>query len=582
MLPFIYVYIPCKQEGRTMTIRRCIIWYIGIIGIVCIPACRDPIMHGNGSDPGGEAGMPSAGSSGDSSDTGTHSGKGGAKNAHGGETHSSGGSTSRGGASSTGGTSNDKGGAPHGGSETTGGISEGGTQNEKGGSEAEAGTTSISSSGGASFGGTDSAGTAGETISEEGGTSSGGSDGESGTTASLGGIDGTGGETISSGGSAIENGGTTSAGGRTFALGGYTSRGGASYESGGTTVLGIGGIPSDGGTSFGSGGLQSFGGSGTGGVIDSNGGNGFGGSSTSYGGSGTGGNTTSVGGSNVGGSCGGDKWIVDTVGREIRFSYGSGVDYPQYAALYTDSSHLRLTYGHEGGWGTAVLLTPSFWIGPVYYMGTPIETEVQLTCDTVTVEYSGTIAGLHSSGTLVINAPTATETTAHVHIATSGTITLANDRPREAFKPVMLTSMHDSSTFWDASSIIIGNDSYAFPATIENQWMTSTSIPATRFGLVGGTSTWVTNGPTIIVETTGLINPTVTGWITHFKEVDGVLVPVDEDDDNVGLWTTETSVPGSWSYNIIAKGVESSTSTRWLEATPRESPPRAPNYVESQ
>ena len=54
-------------------------------------------------------------------------------------------------------------------------------------------------------------------------------------------------------------------------------------------------------------------------------------------------------------------WSVSRNGNILEISYGSDSDYPQYAALHLDSSYLRMNYGPGSGWGTSVVLFPSFW-----------------------------------------------------------------------------------------------------------------------------------------------------------------------------------------------------------------------------
>src|SRR5664280_36760 len=90
----------------------------------------------------------------------------------------------------------------------------------------------------------------------------------------------------------------------------------------------------------------------------------------------------------------------------------------------------------------------------------------------------------------------------------------------------------------DNNSLIIGSGTYPLPAS---GWVVASPIPATHFGVVGGTSSWKTNAPTVVIDLAGISSPTVTGWMT---------LDTNANDDNGSLWAATTQVQSSWSYDI--------------------------------
>jgi hypothetical protein len=175
----------------------------------------------------------------------------------------------------------------------------------------------------------------------------------------------------------------------------------------------------------------------------------------------------------------------------------------------------------------------------LYYQGYPVNTQINVNCDQLHILLTGTAAGLTFSGTLNIDPPANNKRTAHVSMTTSGTVTLATDRPWEAFKPVMISTMYESSTVWDADYAIIGGDTYPLPTS---GWVVSPPISSAHFGVVGGTSTgWKTNAPTVVIDLAGISSPLVTGWMTQ---------SADPNQDNGSLWAATTEVQSSWNYDI--------------------------------
>jgi hypothetical protein len=242
------------------------------------------------------------------------------------------------------------------------------------------------------------------------------------------------------------------------------------------------------------------------------------------------------------GGCGGvgdsASWLAVLNAGVLQVSYGSGTDFPQYAALHLSSGYLRLVPSRTAGWGTSVVLMPSLWTGGTYHQGAPITTTPVIDGADLLIPFTGTIAGLQVTGQVRLSPPSGGTIRAAVTVNTTGSPALDN-RPGEAFKPVMFSSMHISPTVWDAQSAYLGAQTYPLPT---NGWILQPPVSANVFGLDGGTSTWKTNAPTIEV-TLDQARP-ITGWVT---------ASADPNDDNVGLWAAADTVLTSWNYTIIAR-----------------------------
>ncbi len=231
-------------------------------------------------------------------------------------------------------------------------------------------------------------------------------------------------------------------------------------------------------------------------------------------------------------------WSVTLNGNVLEIAYGSDTDFPQYAALHLDSSYLRMNYGSASAWGTSVVLMPAFWSGGTYYQGAPITQSWQVSDPDLIVTIHGTIGNLTVQGTVRFRPPAANRLIADVSLNSSGTQTI-DEVAGEGFKPVMLSSMHISSSSWDASHAYASAQLYPLPTS---GWIMAPPATANVFGLKGGTSSWKTNAPTIEVQ---LDSPmTMTGWVTQSS---------DPNDDNVGLWPTYYQTMSSWHYYITAK-----------------------------
>jgi hypothetical protein len=251
----------------------------------------------------------------------------------------------------------------------------------------------------------------------------------------------------------------------------------------------------------------------------------------------------------VGGCPGGggsyQSWSVTLRGDTLEIAYGRGSDYPQYAVLHLDSGCLRMVYGPDCGWGTSVVVMPSFWERGNYYQGAPIQAAWSIDGDVLVVSFSGTIQDLDVTGTISLSPPAHDSIRADVAVDMTGTVNL-DDRPGEAFKPVMLSSMHVSSENCDCQSAYAWRTSFGIPASGE---IVDPPVSGSAFGLEGGTSAWKTNAPTVDVQLQGTMPISgypIRGWVTASD---------DPNDDNVGLWAS-WGPADHWEYYLVVRRAE--------------------------
>lgn len=243
-------------------------------------------------------------------------------------------------------------------------------------------------------------------------------------------------------------------------------------------------------------------------------------------------------------SCTIGNWSLNEKGNILEISYGSGTYYPQYAALHLDSSYFRMNYGPSSGWGTSVILFPSFWTDGTLYQGAPVLSyNWRKEKGNLVIGFSGVISTLNVIGELTLYPPEENSIKAKVKIHIDGNVDLDN-RPGEAFKPVMLSSMHISSDLWDAESVYIGSETFIIP---QEGWIVSPPIEENLFGINGGLSKWqVTNhqGPVPTIEVTLDRKLSITGWVTYSNN---------PNDDNVGFWASSNEVIEDWEYTVVAR-----------------------------
>jgi hypothetical protein len=248
-------------------------------------------------------------------------------------------------------------------------------------------------------------------------------------------------------------------------------------------------------------------------------------------------------GSDVPSGVNGGTWSLTPVGDELQIAYGSGSDFPQYAALHLVDSYFRLNYGPASGWGTSVVLLPAFWGEGTYYQGAPVTNTWQVAGSDLVLDITGTIATLDVHTEVVLSPPSGNTLEARVATTVEGTLSL-DDRPGESFKPVVLSSMHISSAVWDAQMAFAACQTLPIP---ETGWIgqPEPAILARTLGLLGGTSDWKENAPAIRIELDRALQ--VVGWVT---------LSSDPNDDNVGLWAATSEVLSSWSYRVVASPAE--------------------------
>jgi hypothetical protein len=231
-------------------------------------------------------------------------------------------------------------------------------------------------------------------------------------------------------------------------------------------------------------------------------------------------------------------WSAVRRGNIVEVGYGSGIDFPQYAALHTDSGFLRLNAGRGSGWGTSVVLHPSFWEAGHYHQGAPISTVWRHDGTSFSIAYSGSISGLRTHGEIRLTPPAPDRLCCTVSVAVEGAVKL-DRRPGEAFKPVVLSSMHVSAEQWDALAVRVGSQSFQIP---EAGWIIQPVAIGRRFGLTGGSSTWKSDAPTIEVELDREFK--ITGWKSSSSN---------PDDDNLGVWAAADDVIRAWLYTVTAR-----------------------------
>ncbi len=231
-------------------------------------------------------------------------------------------------------------------------------------------------------------------------------------------------------------------------------------------------------------------------------------------------------------------WSVAQRGDIVEIAYGRGSDYPQYAALHTDSGYLRLNYGPTSGWGTSLILPPSFWSGGTYYQGAPLAASWTVDGTNLVVSFTGSISGLQFTGQIRLSPPTSSSISGVVTVEVSGSVAL-DSRPGEAFKPVMLSSMRVSADQWDAQSASVESQLVPIPTA---GWILQPPVRGQRFALTGGTSAWKANAPTIEIALDE--SRDVTGWVTASANPNA---------DNVGFWAATDVLVRSWHYDVTAR-----------------------------
>jgi tetratricopeptide (TPR) repeat protein len=230
-------------------------------------------------------------------------------------------------------------------------------------------------------------------------------------------------------------------------------------------------------------------------------------------------------------------WQVVPKNDILEISYGSETISSQYAALHLNSSYFRLIYGPTSDWGTSVILLPVFWSQGQLYQGARVTYTSTVDKRELVLNLEGTISNLHVSAEVRLSPPEKDTINAAVKVTVAGDVPL-DLRPDEAFKLIMLSSMHISPDRWDAYNACAGKRSYKMP---EKEWIIQPRVMTNKFGLQGGSRKGKKPAPTIMIHLDQAAK--ITGWVT-FSD--------DPTDDNIALWAASDELLHSWSYRIRA------------------------------
>jgi hypothetical protein len=234
------------------------------------------------------------------------------------------------------------------------------------------------------------------------------------------------------------------------------------------------------------------------------------------------------------------KWRVIKKLGIVAVHFGGSRSFPQVAALHEKSGYFRLTCG-ECGWGTSVVLLPTFWAMNRLFQGAPVQTRWQTDDEDLCLSLASRIAHLDVSAQVRLHPPEPQSITAHVSVQVESDPALdgvLDERPDEAFKPVMLSSMRIDEALWDTDAALIHSQAHPLPA---QGWILEPGLQGNRFALRGGTSRWKTRAPTIEITLDRVLS--LAGWVTP---------SVDPNDDNIGLWAGSPSWLRSWNYTLVA------------------------------
>lgn len=236
-----------------------------------------------------------------------------------------------------------------------------------------------------------------------------------------------------------------------------------------------------------------------------------------------------------------EQWCVSIHKGIAKICHGAGRKHPQYAALHLKSGYFRLIPDlnpDKAGWGTSVILLPSFWAGGRYRQGAPLDAKWRLDHVDLVFTFASEVFGLRVTGEVRLAPPAQGRSTAVVSVNTDGNVAFDQDRPDEGFRPVALSSMKVSETEWDARQAYVGFQSYELP---DQDWICR-GKPGRTFGLVGGSSRWKRNAPSIEIALEDTLP--VSGWVTRSDN---------PNDDNVLLWAAPEQPIRSWTYRITSK-----------------------------
>ena len=212
------------------------------------------------------------------------------------------------------------------------------------------------------------------------------------------------------------------------------------------------------------------------------------------------------------------------------------------AALHLDSGYLRLNPGAGSGWGTSLVVLPSYWCGGTYHQGARIAATWRVEDTVLVLTTSGVLGSgschLSASSEIRLSPPGTGRIVARIAVRVEGRVPL-DDRPGEAFKPLLLSSMHISRTRWDARAACAAGSTITIP---QQGWVFLPPVTTRDFALLGGSSAWKANAPTLAVRLAQ--KPlAITGWVTPSRN---------PNDDNLALWAAAPRIRSSYAYEVAA------------------------------
>lgn len=232
------------------------------------------------------------------------------------------------------------------------------------------------------------------------------------------------------------------------------------------------------------------------------------------------------------------SWSLSWRGHVLEAGFGNGIHFPQYVAFHADSGYLRLNCGPGRGWGTSIVVLPSFWEGGRYHQGGRISVASQVSQSCLILSFSGSVSDLHVLGEVHLRQPETDGIVCDVWVRVEGDVRL-DRRQGEAFKPVFASSMHVSDELWDVESIWIDSRRFAIP---ERGWIVEPVTRGRRIILNGGFSRWKQRAPSLEIELDDSMD--IAGWKTS---------GADPDNDNIGVWAGADHVLPRWHYVLRAR-----------------------------
>jgi hypothetical protein len=269
------------------------------------------------------------------------------------------------------------------------------------------------------------------------------------------------------------------------------------------------------------------------------------------------------------------NWLLQavTIGSKdiLEVYYGEeDNDKSQYAALDLSSGYFRMVYGDNCAWSSSVVVSPSFWetdgIGGLVLnqgnLNELITWTMEDSQEDLVLNIQGSISTLFFEGTIRIEPPSLEDNislqsidefvsnsiSAVINMNTSGAVNLA-EREAEAFKPVMISSMHIDEDNFDSCGVFVGESNYSYPEEFNVNVFSDVKKSGSAFGVYGGLSDWQ------VAESFGKTSPSVSIALNQSLDIRGWKSSSTDDNpcdsDNVGLWAASDEVLSNWEYTMI-------------------------------